>query len=240
MDGDAPESTDPISLARQVVEDAIKLAACRDRGRRRGAEAGDHPAGDRGGDDHGRASSFLLIAVIEALGALPSGLGILGAEWVRWLALGGVFLVLAAVLIYLRPVKGEKGDQTGAETGGSNVEGGCRVAPGTDEAQRQRELSKQALATSAGRLEQRVRAELDWKARLRRDGPRYAAIAGGAVAADRDDRPDPLTPATRRARGGDGAGRRWTISSPSSRSSARRSRRAATRRRSGRRSCSAG
>ena len=26
MDGDAPESTDPISLARQVVEDAIKLA----------------------------------------------------------------------------------------------------------------------------------------------------------------------------------------------------------------------
>jgi hypothetical protein len=30
-------------------------------------------------------------------------------------------------------------------------------------------------------LEERVRAELDWKARLRRDGPRYAAIAGGAV-----------------------------------------------------------
>jgi hypothetical protein len=55
------------------------------------------------------------------------------------------------------------------------------VAPGTDEAQRQRELSKAALATSAGRLEERVRAELDWKARLRRDGPRYAAIAGGAV-----------------------------------------------------------
>ena len=26
VDGDAPESTDPISLARQVVEDAIKLA----------------------------------------------------------------------------------------------------------------------------------------------------------------------------------------------------------------------
>lgn len=55
------------------------------------------------------------------------------------------------------------------------------MAPGTDEAQRQRELTKQALAESAGRLEQRVRAELDWKARLRRDGPRYAAIAGGAV-----------------------------------------------------------
>jgi hypothetical protein len=55
------------------------------------------------------------------------------------------------------------------------------VAPGTDEAQRQRELTKQALATSAARLEQKVRAELDWKARLRRDGPRYAAIAGGAI-----------------------------------------------------------
>ena len=55
------------------------------------------------------------------------------------------------------------------------------MAPGTDEAQRQRELTKRALAESAGKLEQRVRAELDWKARLRRDGPRYAAIAGGAV-----------------------------------------------------------
>ena len=55
------------------------------------------------------------------------------------------------------------------------------MAPGTDEAQRQRELTKQALEQSAGKLEQRVRAELDWKARLRRDGPRYAAIAGGAI-----------------------------------------------------------
>jgi hypothetical protein len=55
------------------------------------------------------------------------------------------------------------------------------VAPGTDEAQRQRELSKQRLASSAGQLEERVRYELDWKARLRRDGPRYAAIAGGAI-----------------------------------------------------------
>jgi len=55
------------------------------------------------------------------------------------------------------------------------------VAPGTDQAQRQRELSKAALAQSAGRLEQKVRAELDWKARLRRDAPRYAAIAGVAI-----------------------------------------------------------
>jgi hypothetical protein len=55
------------------------------------------------------------------------------------------------------------------------------VAPGTDEAQRQRELTKAALAQSASRLQQKVRAELDWKARLRRDGPRYAAVAGGAI-----------------------------------------------------------
>ena len=55
------------------------------------------------------------------------------------------------------------------------------MAPGTDEAQRQRELTKAALAQSAGRLEQKVRAELDWKARLRRDAPRYAAIAGVAI-----------------------------------------------------------
>ena len=55
------------------------------------------------------------------------------------------------------------------------------MAPGTDQAQRQRELSKQALEQSAGRLEQKGGAELDWKARLRRDGPRYAAIAGVAI-----------------------------------------------------------
>ncbi len=55
------------------------------------------------------------------------------------------------------------------------------MAPGTDEAQRQRELTKQSLARSVGALEQRVRAELDWKARLHRDGPRFAAIGGAAI-----------------------------------------------------------
>src|SRR5579872_5959213 len=81
----------------------------------------------------------------------------------------------------LRSVARKKGNQTRADAHRKQLEGGCRVAPGTDEAQRQKELTKQALEQSAGRLEQRVRAELDWKARLRRDGPRYAAIAGGAV-----------------------------------------------------------
>ncbi|MFN2583040.1 MAG: hypothetical protein ABR498_09905 [Candidatus Dormibacteria bacterium] len=53
------------------------------------------------------------------------------------------------------------------------------MAQGVDEARKQRELTKQTLATNLNRLEARVRAELDWKARLRRDGPRIAAI--GAV-----------------------------------------------------------
>jgi predicted ferric reductase len=98
--GDVPESTDPISLARQVVEDAIKLAR---------AEF------DVVSAELKRAAIqlaialalimvamvFLLIGVIEALGALPSGLTILGSEWARWAALGGIFLIIAVVLIFL-------------------------------------------------------------------------------------------------------------------------------------------
>ena len=53
------------------------------------------------------------------------------------------------------------------------------MAQGVDEARKQRELTKQALATDLDRLESRVRAELNWRTRLRRDGPRIAAI--GAV-----------------------------------------------------------
>src|ERR1022692_4057423 len=112
MDRDAPDSTDPISLARAVVEDAIKLVR---------AEISVVSA------ELKRAIIqlviamvmivvalvFLLIAVIEALGALPSGLGILGAEWVRWLALGGVFLVLAAVLIFIGQSRARKAIKRG-------------------------------------------------------------------------------------------------------------------------------
>jgi hypothetical protein len=112
--GDAPESTDPISLARQVVEDAIKLVR---------AELAVV------GSELKRAliqlaiaavmiivaSVFLLIGVIEALGALPSGLGILGAEWVRWLVLGGIFLVLAGVLIFIGQSKARKAIKRGRQ-----------------------------------------------------------------------------------------------------------------------------
>jgi hypothetical protein len=113
LDG-APGSPDPISLARQVVEDAIRLVR---------AEIGVV------GAELKRAiiqlviaaamilvaAVFLLIGVIEALGALPSGLGILGAEWVRWLALGGIFLVLAGVLIFIGQSKARKAIKRGRE-----------------------------------------------------------------------------------------------------------------------------
>jgi hypothetical protein len=57
------------------------------------------------------------------------------------------------------------------------------VAQAIDQAERERELTKQSLAGNIDRLEARVRAELDWKARLRRDGVRYALIGGAVVGA---------------------------------------------------------
>jgi len=55
------------------------------------------------------------------------------------------------------------------------------LGQGVDEARKQRELSKAALAADLDRLEARVRAELDWRSRLRRDGPKLAAIGAAAV-----------------------------------------------------------
>jgi hypothetical protein len=49
------------------------------------------------------------------------------------------------------------------------------------EAERERELSKQALAAHVAALDTRVRDELDWRSRLRRDGFRYAVIGTVAV-----------------------------------------------------------
>ncbi|MDQ6848084.1 MAG: hypothetical protein M3019_10985 [Candidatus Dormibacteraeota bacterium] len=57
------------------------------------------------------------------------------------------------------------------------------MAQAIDQAERERELTKQSLSDNIDRLEARVRAELDWKARLRRDGIRYALIGGVVVAA---------------------------------------------------------
>ncbi|MFN2569079.1 MAG: hypothetical protein ABR564_05695 [Candidatus Dormibacteria bacterium] len=51
------------------------------------------------------------------------------------------------------------------------------------QAKRERELTKAALAADVDRLEGHIRAELDWKAKLRRDGPRYAVIATVVVVA---------------------------------------------------------
>jgi hypothetical protein len=53
------------------------------------------------------------------------------------------------------------------------------VGEGTAKARRREvELTRQALAQDVERFARRVRAELDWKARLRRDGPQILAIAG--------------------------------------------------------------
>ena len=56
------------------------------------------------------------------------------------------------------------------------------MGQGVAEAERERELSKQALAAHVSALESRVREELDWRARLRSDGARYAVIGTVAVA----------------------------------------------------------
>jgi hypothetical protein len=55
------------------------------------------------------------------------------------------------------------------------------VAQGVDQARQQRELIKEQLASDAARIEARIRGELDWRSRLRRDGPRLLALGAGAV-----------------------------------------------------------
>jgi len=55
------------------------------------------------------------------------------------------------------------------------------VGQGVAEAERERELSKQALAARVSMLGDRVRGELDWRAKLRRDGLRYAVIGIAVV-----------------------------------------------------------
>jgi hypothetical protein len=55
------------------------------------------------------------------------------------------------------------------------------VAQAVEEARKQRELSKEALAADLDRLEARVRAELDVRSRLRRDGPRLLALGAAAA-----------------------------------------------------------
>jgi hypothetical protein len=56
------------------------------------------------------------------------------------------------------------------------------VGQAVDQARQERDLTRVALAADIDKLERRIRAELDWKARLRRDGPQVVAIAGGVVA----------------------------------------------------------
>ena len=50
-----------------------------------------------------------------------------------------------------------------------------------DETKRQLELTREAIAGHLDQVEQRIRAELDWKARLRRDGPQIAVVLVGVA-----------------------------------------------------------
>jgi len=56
------------------------------------------------------------------------------------------------------------------------------MAQAVDEARQQRDVTKESLARNLELLETRVRTELDWKSRLRRDGARYAVYGGLALA----------------------------------------------------------
>ncbi len=114
MDGNAPDSTDPIALARQVVDDALKLlradiAVVVSELQRAAIRLAIAAALIM------VALTFLLIGVIEALGALPSGLGILGSEWARWAALGGIFLILAVVLIFFGQLQARRAIKRGSK-----------------------------------------------------------------------------------------------------------------------------
>jgi hypothetical protein len=56
------------------------------------------------------------------------------------------------------------------------------VGEGTAETRRREvELTRQSLAEDVDRFARRLRAELDWKARLRRDGPQILAVAGAVT-----------------------------------------------------------
>ena len=55
------------------------------------------------------------------------------------------------------------------------------MGEGLDEARKQRELSKAALAGDLDRLEARVRSEMDWRARLSRERGRLVGIGVGVA-----------------------------------------------------------
>jgi hypothetical protein len=55
------------------------------------------------------------------------------------------------------------------------------VGQAVDQARQERDLTRVALEADIDKLERRIRHELDWKARLRRDGPQIVAIAGAVV-----------------------------------------------------------
>jgi hypothetical protein len=55
------------------------------------------------------------------------------------------------------------------------------VGQAVDETKRQLELTRAEIAGHLDRVERRIRSELDWKARLRRDGPQIVVVLGGVA-----------------------------------------------------------
>jgi len=87
------------SIAREVADDAMRLV----RAEIALAKAEMRSAALRLAFGIGLLSAsmvLLLIAVIDALGALPEGVGprLLGSSWLAWLALGGVLLIVAVLI----------------------------------------------------------------------------------------------------------------------------------------------
>ena len=83
---------------------------------------------------------FLLIGVIEALGALPSGADHpRQRRWARWAALGGIFLILAMVLIYFGQSRARKAIKRGRK----NVQETLK-----EDAEWLRELTKRSVSGS--------------------------------------------------------------------------------------------
>jgi hypothetical protein len=108
---------DLVALVRKIVDDAMKVARADfelAKAQLRSAMIGMAIATGL----VAAALLLLLIAVIDALGALPEafGPGLLGSSWLGWLALGGVFLVLAIVLGVLGTMRVRRSLSQGKQT----------------------------------------------------------------------------------------------------------------------------
>ena len=168
------------AIAREVADDAVRLAKAEIELAKAQAIAAVKKVAIATGLFAG-AAVFALFMAIFALGAVPTALaGHVFSGWTWWLLMAALFLLLAALLAAAR-VPFTEARHRQRQAAGRLGQGGRGVVQAIDQAERERELTKQSLAGNIDRLEARVRAELDWKARLRRDGVRYALVGGVVV-----------------------------------------------------------